>query len=427
MRDKLKIAIVHASDLGSGAERCVLSLHKCLLNKGHKSTLYVAKKLTDFKNVVQIPYVRGFPGSRRLARLVEKNTGWQDIYNPSFRNLKNLIPSDTDVVHFNSLWGLKGYADLGAFPGIMRKVPGVITEHQNWLLTGHCACFHDCERWKSGCGSCPDLTIPPAIPKDGTKTNWKRKKRIIQKSDIVLVTVSDWLRKRADECPIWNNKEILRIYNGIDLKVFHPVADETHLGLKKSLGIPENKIAILLTGQTLEGYKQGIATQGYEAMNRIKAANVVPVLLGKSSKEAQSFINGPSLTLPFIKTQEEMARCYQAVDITLVTSAVEAFGRIPAESQACGTPVIAFDTGGLAEVVLNEIGGLSVKKGDTEGLVAALQRMIENKSLRQRLGEQGTRYVTENFEEGLIADHYIELFRERIEDRHGRSELKVKG
>lgn len=420
MRNRLKIAIVHASDFGSGAERCVVSLHKCLLNKGHKSTLYVGEKNTDIQNVVQIPYQRGIPGSRRFARWVERSTGRQDIYNPSFRNLKNLIPSDTDVVHFNSLWGTNGYADLAALPDITRNISGVITEHQNWLLTGHCACFHDCERWKSGCGNCPDLTIPPAIPKDGTRKNWKRKRNIIQKSDIVLVTVSDWLRKKAEECPIWSNRKILRIYNGIDLKIFHPVSEEVRMGLRKSLGIPENKIAILLTGQTLGGFREGsgIAMQGYDAINRlIVAYQIVPVLIGKLSKEAQSLINGPSMALPFQETPEDMAHCYQAVDITLVTSVVEAFGRVAAESQACGTPVVSFNTGGLAEVVLNEVGGLSVEKGDTEGLVAALQRMIENENLRRQLGKQGVRYVVENFEEGLISDQYIELYVERIENR----------
>jgi glycosyltransferase involved in cell wall biosynthesis len=421
MSDRLKIAIVHASDVGSGAERCVISLHKCLLNKSHKSTLYVGEKNTNIQDVVQIPYQRGIPGSRRLARWVERSTGRQDIYNPSFRNLKNLIPSDTDVVHFNSLWGTNGYADLAALPDITRNIPGVITEHQNWLLTGHCACFHDCERWKSGCGNCPDMTIPPAIPKDGTRKNWKRKRNIIQKSDIVLVTVSDWLRKKAEECPIWSNRKILRIYNGIDLNTFHPVSEEVRMGLRKSQGIPENKIAILLTGQTLGGFREGggIAMQGYDAINRLIATyQIVPVLIGKLSKEAQSLINGPSVALPFQETPEDMARCYQAVDITLVTSVVEAFGRVAAESQACDTPVVSFNTGGLAEVVLNEVGGLSVEKGDTEGLVAALQRMIENENLRRRLGEQGVRYVVENFEEGLIADQYINLFRERAENRH---------
>ena len=420
MSDRLKVAIVHASDVGSGAERCVISLHKCLLNKGHKSTLYVGEKNTDIRDVVQIPYQRGIPGSRRLARWVERSTGRQDIYNPSFRNLKNLIPSDTDVVHFNSLWGTNGYADLAALPDITRNISGVITEHQNWLLTGHCACFHDCERWKSGCGNCPDLTIPPAIPKDGTRKNWKRKRNIIQKSDIVLVTVSDWLKKKSGESPIWDNKRILRIYNGIDLQIFHPVSDETRLRLKKRLGIPENKIAILLTGQTLGGFKEGggIATQGYDVINKLIAAyQIVPVLIGRVSKEAQSLINGLSVAIPFQKDPEDMAGCYQAVDITLVTSVAEAFGRIAAESQACGIPVVSFDTGGLAEVVLNEVGGLSVKKGDTEGLIAALKRMIEDENLRRRLGEQGVRYVVENFEEGLIADQYIELFFERIENR----------
>ncbi len=54
----------------------------------------------------------------------------------------------------------------------------VLTLHDPWPLTGHCAYFLDCERWRTGCGSCPHLDTPPAMRRDNTHLNWTRKKRI---------------------------------------------------------------------------------------------------------------------------------------------------------------------------------------------------------------------------------------------------------
>ena len=413
----LKIIQVNAADTGGGAERSVMTLHLELRTLGHQSTLFVGEKITDVPGVQAIPYVRGLPGIRRLARWVESKTGWLDIYNPSFRNLMNLIPKDTDVLHFHNLWGSSGFADLGALPAMTRCWPGVLTERQNWTMTGHCACFHDCTRWKGGCGRCPNLDLPPAISRDGTAFNWRRKRRLIQASRLAFVGISDYVCQLARQSPIWKGMPITRIYNGIDLQTFRPVLVERKRGLRQKLGLPENGLIVLLSGQTLEGFREGIATEGFDALNRLADPRVVPLLVGKSAVEASRRLNVPCVTVGFRDQAWEMAECYQAADMTLVTSKVEGFGRIAAESQACGTPVVAFNSGGLSEFVLNEVGGLSVRQGDVAGLVAALKRMLDDDDLRMRCGTQGRVFAENTFEAGLIARQYVNLYRAQLADR----------
>lgn len=413
----MKIALVNASDFGGGAERSVVSLHQGLRSAGHESTLYVGEKKTDLPGVVLIPYVRGVPGSRRIARWLERTMGWMDIYNPGFRNLASLIPNDTDVVHFNNLWGGGGFADLAALPRITRRIPGVATEHQTWLFTGHCAYFRDCMRWKTGCGYCPDLTIPPAIPRDGTRRNWQRKKRLIARSNLTLVGISDWVRQLGEQSPIWAGKRIVRIYEGIDTDTFHPVKPEVKMMLRAELGIPENRVAVLVTGQTLGGFVDGFAPHGLEAVGRLDSETVCPILVGRTSEEAAAPLGMKSVTLPFQATPEAMAKCYQAADLNVSASRVEAFGCIPAESQACGTPVVAFDSGGLAEVVQTGVGGLSVPFGDTDGLVAAIRRLVCDTELRERLGRQGRDYVVRNFAVSEVVRQHVELYVRIVQDR----------
>ncbi len=174
----LRIAIVHAADQGGGAERCVLTLHKSLLELGHESRLWVGAKYTNEAQVYEIGRERPIPGVLRISRWLENRIGWQNLYAPWFRNLHKKLGPDVDVVHVHSLWNSRsGFADLTGVVRLARRYPMVMTLHDAWMLTGHCACFFNCERWKIGCGSCPDLTIPPAVQCDTTHFNWRRKRR----------------------------------------------------------------------------------------------------------------------------------------------------------------------------------------------------------------------------------------------------------
>lgn len=413
----LRIALIHAADLGGGAERSVVSLHRGLRAAGHASTLFVGERKTDEPGVELIPYVRGVPGSRRIARALERRFGWQDIYNPSFRNLAKLLEGRFDIVHFHSLWGSSGYADLSALPAITRKIPGVLTLRDYWMLTGHCAVYMDCMRWKTGCGSCPDLNLPPAIPRDGTHHNWLRKQRIVAQSNLHVVTISDEVKQRVAESPIFKGKPVTRIYNGIDLDVFIPATPKQRAQQRKHLGIAEGEIVVLLAGQTVEGHRQGIATHhAVAAVNALADRGVARALVvGHSAELVAARIRIPSIRLPFQSEPAAMARCFQSADITLVASEVEAFGRIGAESQACGTPVVAFDSGGIPEVVLHDVGGLVVPRRDTAALTTALADAVGDPALRQRLAAGGLAHVRKEFDQRDMAVRYLQLYRNMID------------
>ena len=109
-----------------------------------------------------------------------------------------------------------------------------------------------------------------------------------------------------------------------------------------------------------------------------------------------------------------MARCYQAADLTLVTSKVEAFGRIAAESQACGTPVVAFGADAIPEVVAHEVGGLVVAPEDTGALARALRVLLMDPDRRAACASAGRVHVERYFDERTVADQYIALYRQIV-------------
>jgi len=198
MLDKpLKVVHVHVSDSGGGAEMAAYALHKKIQELGHKSWMVVGQKCTGDETVIEIPWRRGVPGLKRFALKLEKHFGLQYLYSPSFRQVHRFFPEKLDVLHIHSLHGFEGYADIGALPRLTRRWPTVMSLQDMWMLTGHCGYGTGCERWKSGCGQCPNLGLYPAIAGDATRLNWNRKLLAIRRCKLHVVPCSQWFADKV--------------------------------------------------------------------------------------------------------------------------------------------------------------------------------------------------------------------------------------
>lgn len=410
----MKVAIIHAADYGGGAEACVLTLHRSLRASGHDSRLYVGYKHLDEEGVEAVPRIRPFKGALGLIKNIEELTGIQNLYAPGFRQLIRMLPLDVDIVHIHSVWGSSRYADIGAIALVSKRFPTILTLHDEWMLTGHCANSYQCVRWKLGCGHCPDLQRVPSISRDATRINVFRKRRALHQSAILITTVSEALKRQADQSPITSGLPIQVVYNGFDLNIFKPGSRKYSRDL---LDLPQDKTLVLLTGKTIEDIKYDRAQQGARALELLNNPNVMPLLVGHSASDVATSLKIPSIIKPFQSTEEDMALIYQAADITVVASEAETFGRIAAESLACGTPVVTSDAGGLPEVVPNGLAGLVVNGGSVLGFLDALNVLVNDPSLRRRMGSDGHEWVRQKFSAEEINSQYLVLY-EQIKSKY---------
>ncbi|MCA9051194.1 MAG: glycosyltransferase, partial [Planctomycetaceae bacterium] len=137
-------------------------------------------------------------------------------------------------------------------------------------------------------------------------------------------------------------------------------------------------------------------------------------------------LNTPSTVVPFRHTQSEMAECYQAADLTIVPSEYETFGRVAAESLFCGTPVLAFATGGLPDIVTEGICGRLVSTGDTDAMAAAIADLKRSPQQLHEMREGCVADVRDRFSTEHIANEYIRVYERVIAERSGRA-LPVPG
>ena len=93
---------------------------------------------------------------------------------------------------------------------------------------------------------------------------------------------------------------------------------------------------------------------------------------------------------------------YNLADIFCIPSKREGFGNVVIESSAVELPVVGSDIFGLRSSLVNELNGLTYKKNEIKDLTAKLIFLIENKNIRKKFGQNGRKYVLENFNQQEI-------------------------
>lgn len=458
----LGILQVGTVEAGGGAASVATNLMRAYRARGYRAWLAAGHKSSSDPEVVVIPdddrarcrwtgytalqarlrrLTSRFPGrgwglvSRSLrllthpGALVEQYRGREDFEFPGTYGLLDLIPGPPDIVHCHNLHGR--YFDLRALAWLSCRVPTVLTLHDAWLLSGHCGHSFDCERWKTGCGQCPDLTIYPAIRRDATAENWRRKREIYSKSRLHVATPSRWLMRKVEESMLAPAVAGARVIpHGVDRSIFRP-ADRR--SARAALAIPRDVQVVLLTA---DGVRGGAFTdhQTLRAAVDLIAGRLPDTLfMALGTDRAPAEIG--RATVRFGGHQQDplaVARYHQAADVYVHAARADTFPNMVLEALACGTPVVASAVGGIPEQIRTlELGelrsgtgerleatGVLVPAADAAAMAGAVAALLTNGSARRRLGENAFRDAGERFDLEQQVDEYLDWYRTIIVNWH---------
>jgi glycosyltransferase involved in cell wall biosynthesis len=142
-------------------------------------------------------------------------------------------------------------------------------------------------------------------------------------------------------------------------------------------------------------------------------SNIVLVSFGGTAGKNPMDFGFRHVEIGHVMEPLRLARLYSRADFTVVPSLLESFGQVAAESLACQTPVIAFDSSGLKDIVLHKVNGYLAAPYSTESLCEGMLWMLESdlSTLRQ-LGENGRQHVVETFSEEIVVEKVLRLYRE---------------
>ena len=297
-------------------------------------------------------FARAFDADGRGSILVTRRfISWVKEYEP-------------DVIHLHNIHGYYINTKI-LFDYLIQNNKRVIwTLHDTWPFSGHSGTCDGkkCEKWKTGCYSCPAYRGYPASVIDRSKQNYNRKKKLFcAVKDMTIVTPSKWLAGLVSESYL-KDMAIKVIPNGIDLKQFYPQKND----FKKSHDI-EDKI-LLMGCSTWWGPAKGLHDFYKLAQELDDRFSIVLVGLDKHQlAELPERIIGIERT----NSVKELAEVYSAADVFLNLTYRDNYPTVNLEALACGTPVLTYDTGGSSEC-LDAQNGMCFKQGDINGLITFL-------------------------------------------------------
>lgn len=407
----MKVLIIHehGRSHGAGAVVAMYRLHAGLRRLGVDSIIACRKRGLDAPDIVELPR------SDRLENFLGMfswRIGLNDVHCVSSFKIKKFQPFlDADVVNIHG-WHTN-YFNYLALPGLAARKPVIGTMHDMWNFTGHCATALDCQRWKTGCGKCPYPDVFPPIGRDATAWEWKLKNRAYRRANITFVLQSAWMQNLMRDSML-RHYDIRQIHNPVDEQIYQPLEKKT---CRAQLGVPQNKHVIMFVSVALQSWAKGgdlLARALVSLPRRVKGHSVL-LLMGERGEEFAQACGMPAIALGYVHDDDKKAQVYSASDLCVQPSRAENQSLVIIESLSCGTPVVAFDIGGNAELVNAGPGGLIAPPEDVQQFSDGIARILEDPALRQSFSDGARRSILANHTMEIVARRYIDLYQEKID------------
>jgi glycosyltransferase involved in cell wall biosynthesis len=314
-----------------------------------------------------------------------------------------------DVVHLHTV------ADWFDVPSWLETLPSrvgvVISVHDMWHVTGGCFLYRGCDRYHDHCTPCPILKFP--FNRILARDEHARKLKAYRNCRARFVANSFWMAELAGRSPIvkaCGGVEV--IPPGIDTTVFQ--LQDKNL-CRKRLGLPAEAFVIVTGGASLTDTNKNVPWLLEQLSHLPDLDGVIVLAFGEGTVPVPDCLN-----VRFtggIRERRDLARLLAATDVFVSASLMETYGLTLVEAMACGTPVIAFRVGGIAEAAPDGQGAVLCSAGDGPALIEAITKLRNSSQLRDRLGSLAHETAHNRNAASSFAKAFAQLYRECISSR----------
>ena len=280
------------------------------------------------------------------------------------------------------------------------KIKTLLTLHAEFMYTAGCGIAQDCEKWKTGCGSCPRLKAETkSLLFDGTAKSFRKMKKAFEGFETLEVSeVSPWLKSRAEVSPILKDFPHSVVLNGLETDTF------TYKGKTNS-----NKKKIFFATPYFSADKDNFKG-GYFVLELAKRLPDAQFTVAGRCEDKNITVPENVKLLGQVNSAEEMASLYSEADLCLITSKRETFSMVTAESLCCGTPVAGFMAGAPEMIALEEYSTF-VPYGDLDALETAVKQWLETDVNKEKISQK----AREKYSKQAMAQGYINLYKKLME------------
>jgi len=412
----LKVVHLNTYDGNGGAGRACLRLSDALNASGINSIVIAYYKFgqnpkidTFSKSIfAKAKAVFNILAERYLAKIFVKaaktpfSLQWfgQSIF-------KHPAIKDADIIHLH--WVNHGFLT----PKFLAQLdelekPVVWTFHDSNAFTGGCHVRYSCEHFHKQCGNCPLLKF--SSDHDISHRNWLRKQQAYSKLGFHIVAPSIWMANSVKQSSLLGIRQISTIPNTIEIDVFKPYVKAE---AKKILKIPANHFVIMSGFMPSKNDKHKGTPYLIEALNELAKRPEIPneliELIIFGNKDEKNLPEFPFKTtfLGTINKDEHLAKCYAAADAFITPSLEDNLPNTVMESLACATPVIAFKTGGIPDMVKHLQNGYLADYQSATDLADGIEWLFLHEDRTAVQKEARRTILTEFAPEVIAAKHYI--------------------
>jgi glycosyltransferase involved in cell wall biosynthesis len=388
---------------GIGAHR----LHTALRRAGHPSKILCQVK--QFQEEDSIYLERSLP-TKAIERLLQKLESPLALKESSrvlsAINLpKHPLYQEADVITLHCIH--ENFLSYLGLPWLTQK-PTIYYIHDMWAFTGQCHYSYDCDRWQTGCGSCPHLGT---LRRDNTHQEWQLKKWAYDRSQLHIVTNSRWTLDRVRQSML-KQFPTFQIPHGLDTDIFQPY-DAAHC--RQILGLPLDKKILMFGALGLKDYRKGgdLLVEALSNLPDSLKAETVLMTMGRQ-ESLPGAVDLPTFHFGFMEDDRLKAMLYAAADVFLFPTRHETFGLVSTESMACGTPVVAFDVGGVSDAVRPGVTGLLATAENVAEFRDCIIRLLQDNALRTRLSHQCREIALKEYALDLLAPRHLEVYHQAM-------------
>ncbi len=247
----------------------------------------------------------------------------------------------------------------------------------------------------------------------------------IERSSNAIIT-----RSKAIQSELFPNvakEKIQTIYRYIHI----PEQQHRDLNLQQNYFTNSRAFHVIIPGTIMKSKGQEDAVRSVIELIKNRNRHVELILLGLAEenylRSLQETISNEEMEehihiLPF---EEDAIPIINCADTVLVCSRNEAFGRVVMEGLLLKKPVIATNSGGTPEMIIDGKTGLLYTPGDWSQLADQIERLIDNPHFKNRLAKQGYQYATENFTRENFSNSYYQLITKLlVEKTHNKGAIE---
>lgn len=414
----MKIAQVSFYDINGGAARAAYRIHHALRQQGLDSHMYVCQASTGDWTV----HGRDNKWDKVLGRLLGNvcnpfdglikkalKTSNPILHSPAilpshWRNRLNEL--NADLLHMHWINGeMLSISDVGKL-----HKPVVWTLHDMWAF---CGAEHYTEdfRWREGYKQNNRPSYESGF--DLNRWTWQRKCKN-WKRPFQIVTPSRWLADCVKSSDLMREWPVAVIPNPIDTTLWHPV----NKGLARQLMQLPPDVPLLLFGA------MGGASDPRKGFDLLKAAlehlrGAVPdlelIVFGQLAPAKPIDLGFPVHYTGHLHDEISMSLLYSAADVMVIPSRQDNLPNTGVEAHACGTPVVAFDTGGLPDIVEHQRTGYLAKSFDTLDLAQGLNWVLSDSDRHAKLGQAARERALRLWSLDTVAMQYQNIFQQAIQ------------